>query len=379
MKKCVIIPDSYKGTLSAIRVCDIMKKAVKNHFPDCEVCAIPIADGGEGTVDCFLYAMKGQKIEVETTGPYGEPVQAYYARIDDTAVIETASVAGLSMVEGRMAPRKTTTFGMGKLIRHAVENGCRKIIIGLGGSCTNDGGTGVARSLGTRFFDENGREFAPRADELVRISGIDNRKTRALLQGVRVVSMCDIDNPLYGRNGAAYVFAPQKGADEDCVKVLDENLRWLAKAIDRSLGVKVADMPGAGAAGGLGAGTVSFLGAELRSGIETVLELVRFDDLLEGADMVFTGEGQIDSQSLRGKAVIGVSRHAAGKKVPVTVVAGSIGEGAEGAYEQGVSAIFSINRSAMDFERSRYLSDSNLEKTMDSILRLYRTAMPKRE
>ena len=379
MKKCVIIPDSYKGTLSAIRVCDIMKKAVKNHFPDCEVCAIPIADGGEGTVDCFLYAMKGQKIEVETTGPYGEPVQAYYARIDNTAVIETASVAGLSMVEGRMAPRKTTTFGMGKLIRHAVENGCRKIIIGLGGSCTNDGGTGVARSLGTRFFDENGREFAPRADELVRISGIDNRKTRALLQGVRVVSMCDIDNPLYGRNGAAYVFAPQKGADEDCVKVLDENLRWLAKAIDRSLGVKVADMPGAGAAGGLGAGTVSFLGAELRSGIETVLELVRFDDLLEGADMVFTGEGQIDSQSLRGKAVIGVSRHAAGKKVPVTVVAGSIGEGAEGAYEQGISAIFSINRSAMDFERSRYLSDSNLEKTMDSILRLYRTAMPKRE
>ena len=134
MKKCVIIPDSYKGTLSAIRVCDIMKKAVKNHFPDCEVCAIPIADGGEGTVDCFLYAMKGQKIEVETTGPYGEPVQAYYARIDNTAVIETASVAGLSMVEGRMAPRKTTTFGMGKLIRHAVENGCRKIIIGLGGS-----------------------------------------------------------------------------------------------------------------------------------------------------------------------------------------------------------------------------------------------------
>lgn len=372
MKKCVIIPDSYKGTLSAVQICDIMKKAVRSHFPDCEVHTVPVADGGEGTVDCFVYAINAQKVEVESTGPFGAPILAHYARMQETAVIEMASVTGLPLAEGHLDPRRATTYGMGALIRHAVEHGCRRIIIGLGGSCTNDAGTGLARALGTRFFKRDGAEFAPHADEITEISRIDNTAVQELLEGVEVIAMCDVDNPLYGENGAAYVFAPQKGADEACVELLDKNLRALARIIEESFSLKVDEMPGAGAAGGLGAGVVAFLGGTLKSGIETVLELVQFDRMLKDTDLVFTGEGRIDSQSLRGKVIMGVAEHAMKKKIPVVAVVGAIGDGAEEMYKHGVASIFSINRQAVDFCESRYRSAENLEKTMDSILRLYK-------
>ena len=381
MKKCLIVPDSFKGTLSATEICEIEKAAVKRHFPKCEVVTIPIADGGEGTVDCFLYALDAEKVVVDTTGPYGEPIQAYYARIGGKAILEMASVAGLPFVEriGRLNPAKTTTYGLGALIHHAVEAGCREIVIGLGGSCTNDGGVGMARALGTVFYDEKDEPFAPASDELIRISRIDNSRTEELLDGVRITGMCDIDNPMYGETGAAYVFAPQKGADAEMVKLLDQNLRALAEAIDQSLGKDVSGLPGAGAAGALGAGIVAFLGGHLRSGIDTVLNLVEYEKLLAGADMVFTGEGRIDAQSLRGKVVIGVAKRAVATGVPVTAVVGSIGDGAEGAYDLGVSAICSINRQAQDFEQSRYSSKENLEKTMEDLLRFYKCSGEQKE
>lgn len=373
MRKCIMIPDSFKGTLTAAEICDIMKRSVHRLFPECEVHAIPVADGGEGTVDCFLYALGAQKIEVETTGPYNEPLCAYYARMGETAVIETASAAGLPLVEGRLNPRKTTTYGLGTLIRHAVEHGCRQIMLGLGGSCTNDGGVGMARALGMRFYDESGREFAPDADELVRITKIDPSQTNELLKGIEIKAMCDIDNPLCGPSGASFVFGPQKGADEETVQILDQNLRALSGVIETSLGICAADVLGAGAAGGLGAGCVAFLKGTLKSGIEAVLELVDFDRLLDGADLVFTGEGRIDSQSLRGKVILGVAGHAKRKNVPVVAVVGAVGDGAEEMYSHGVSSIFSINRSPMAFEEARGYSSVNLEKTMDSILRFYQT------
>jgi glycerate kinase len=352
-----------------------MKDSVKAIYPDCAVSAIPIADGGEGTADTFLYALGAEKVTVAAPGPYLDRVPAYYARIDRTAIIETASVAGLPMVEGRMNPCKTTTYGLGVLIHHAIESGCTNIVLGLGGSCTNDAGIGMARALGTVFLDRNGREFIPDADQITEISAMDISATEELMEQVTVTAMCDIDNPLYGEKGAAYVFAPQKGADAEMVKLLDDNLKAFAQLAKNCRGRDISELPGAGAAGGLGAGTVVFLKAELKSGIETILELVHFDELLQDTDMVFTGEGKIDHQSLRGKAVIGIARHAAKKQVPVTAVVGSIGEGAEEAYELGVSSIFSINRSPMEFEQSKSFSDINLRKTMDSIIRFYKSAV----
>ncbi len=373
MKKCLIMPDSFKGTLSAIQICEIMKNQINIHFPQCDVISIPVADGGEGTVDSFLYASDAKKTEVITLGPYGEELKTYYCTIGDTAIIEMASAAGLPMVENNKNPIKTTTYGVGLIIKDAVEAGCKNIIIGLGGSCTNDGGVGMARALGTVFYDENGNEIIPYSNEFYKISSIDNSFTEEFLKDCKITAMCDIDNPLCGKNGASYIFGPQKGADIKMVEELDKNLKHLSNIILNSLSKDVCNMSGAGAAGGMGAGIVAFLNGNLKSGIDTILDFIGFDELVRNADMIFTGEGKIDSQSLRGKVVIGIAQRAKKQNIPVTAVVGTIGEGAEGAYDMGVSSIFSINRQAVDFEKSRFQSAENLEKTMDSILRFYKS------
>lgn len=373
MNKCLIMPDSFKGTLSAIQICDIMKKQINIHFPKCNIIAIPMADGGEGTVDSFLYISDAKKIDVVTSGPYGETIKTYYCTIGDTAIIEMASAAGLPMVENNKNPIKTTTYGVGIIIKEAVNAGCKNIIIGLGGSCTNDCGVGMARALGTIFYDENGKEIIPYSNEFYKIASIDNSATKELLKDCKITAMCDIDNPLCGENGASYVFGPQKGADITMVEELDKNLKHISNIILKSLGKDVCNMSGAGAAGGMGAGIVAFLNGNLKSGIDTILDFIGFDKLIENTDMIFTGEGKIDSQSLRGKVVIGIAQRAKKQNIPVTAVVGTIGEGAEGAYDMGVSSIFSINRQAVDFEKSRFKSAENLEKTMNSILRFYKS------
>lgn len=370
MKQCIFIPDSFKGTLSAVEFCQLGREVLQRHMPHCRVLSVPVADGGEGTVDCFVHALQAQRRTVTVTGPWGEAVQAEYAVHGDNAFVEMAQAAGLPMVGERKDPSRTTTYGVGEIIRSAVDAGCRNIVLGLGGSCTNDAGTGAAAALGVRFFDAEGAEFTPVGATLPRIASYDDSAARRLLSGCRVTAMCDIDNPMYGPQGAAAIFAPQKGADESMVAQLDANLRHLADVMARQSGRDIASLPGAGAAGAFGAGVVAFLGGELKSGIETVLDSVGFDTLLDGTDMVFTGEGQLDSQSLRGKVVIGVARRAAAKHVPVVAVVGSIGEGAEAVYELGVSAIFSINRRAEDFAVSRHKTKENLTSTMEDIVRL---------
>lgn len=373
MKNCIVIPDSFKGTLSAIEICTIFQEEIAKLQPDCQVKAVPVADGGEGTVDCFLYALSCQRVEVQAEGPLGEPVDAYYARFGDTAVIEMAMCAGLPQVEGRQDPEGTTTYGVGQVMRRALEDGCTKLVLGLGGSCTNDGGAGMAAALGTQFTDEAGATFVPNGGTLDRVAHIDTRPAKALLEGRQVLAMCDIDNPMYGETGAAYIFGPQKGAGPEAVKRLDANLRHLSAIIEKDLGLSVATLPGSGAAGAMGAGVVAFLGGELRSGIDTVLDLIGFDRMLEQADMIFTGEGRIDSQSLRGKVISGIALRAKEKGVPVVAVVGSVGEGAQGAYELGVSAIFSINQQAEAFETARFKSAQNLRATVQNIIRLERT------
>ncbi len=372
--KIVLAPDSYKGTMSSTEICEIMRNEIKAEFPECEIMAIPIADGGEGTVDSFLYAAGGKKITLRISGPYFNEVESFYGLINNgkTAVIEMAAAAGLPMVGERKDPSITTTFGLGQLVLHALEHGAKDIVVGLGGSCTNDCGCGMAAALGVKFYNRAGKEFIPVGGTLDEVERIDVSSSRKKLDGVRLRAMCDVDNPLYGENGAAYIFAPQKGADEEMTQILDRKLRCFGEILEQIVGEKDACLfPGAGAAGGLGAGMKILLQAETLPGIEAVLDAVNFDGLLLGCDMVFTGEGRIDGQSLRGKAVMGIACRAKRKNVPVIAVVGdSIDESLDPAYDAGVTAVFTINRMAIPFTEAKPRAKTDLCYTMCNISRM---------
>ena len=372
MEKILLVPDSFKGTLSSRQVCQVMAGQLRRFFPQAQVKSIPVADGGEGSVEAFLAAAGGERRTRTVTGPFGEPVEAFYGVLGDgrTAVIEMAACAGLPLAEGRLNPERATTYGVGELLLAAKEAGCTKAILGLGGSCTNDGGVGAAAALGAKFTRADGAAFIPSGGTLGEIAALDVSPVAQALQGMELTAMCDIDNPLYGEAGAAAVFAPQKGADAAMVARLDAGLRHLGQVSARCLGRDFSHLPGAGAAGGLGFGMAAFCGAQLRMGIDAVLDAVGFDSLLPGTDMVFTGEGKIDSQSARGKVVSGVAARCRKAGVPVVAVVGQIGQGFEEMYQQGLTAVFSINRAAQPFAESRFHAGENLALTMENIARL---------
>lgn len=372
MQNFILVPDSFKGTLSAIEVCNIMKSSIKNLYKDANIISVPVADGGEGTVDAFLYALGGEKKSIWVSDAFNEQkILAHYAMLkDNIAVIEMAACAGLPLVKNRLEPDKTTTFGVGELIIDAINSGAKKIILGLGESATNDGGCGMAVALGVKFKDEQDQEFIPTGGTLSQIYKIDMNNIYSKIKDVEFISMCDVDNPLCGRLGASAVFAPQKGADEDMVKSLDEGLAHLAKIIKRDLHIEVKDIKGAGAAGGLGAGSIAFLQSKLTKGIDVILDTINFDELVSKADIVFTGEGKFDSQSLHGKVVMGVANRSQKYKTPVIVVTGAIGENIQEAYNKGITAIFSINKEPMEFSKSALKSKENMILTMENILRL---------
>ena len=372
MEKILLVPDSFKGTLSSRQVCQVMAGQLRRFFPQAQVKSIPVADGGEGSVEAFLAAAGGERRTRTVTGPFGEPVEAFYGILGDgrTAVIEMAACAGLPLAEGRLNPERATTYGVGELLLAAKEAGCTKAILGLGGSCTNDGGAGAAAALGAKFTRADGAAFVPTGGTLGEIAALDVSPVAQALQGMELTAMCDIDNPLYGEAGAAAVFAPQKGADAAMVARLDAGLRHLGQVSARCLGRDFSHLPGAGAAGGLGFGMAAFCGAQLRMGIDAVLDAVGFDSLLPGTDVVFTGEGKIDSQSARGKVVSGVAVRCRKAGVPVVAVVGQIGQGFEEMYQQGLTAVFSINRAAQPFAESRFHAGENLALTMENIVRL---------
>lgn len=372
MEKILLVPDSFKGTLSSRQVCQVMAGQLRRFFPQAQVKSIPVADGGEGSVEAFLAAAGGERRTRTVTGPFGEPVEAFYGILGDgrTAVIEMAVCAGLPLAEGRLNPERATTYGVGELLLAAKEAGCTKAILGLGGSCTNDGGVGAAAALGAKFTRADGAAFIPTGGTLGEIAALDVSPVAQALQGMELTAMCDIDNPLYGEAGAAAVFAPQKGADAAMVARLDAGLRHLGQVSARCLGRDFSHLPGAGAAGGLGFGMAAFCGAQLRMGIDAVLDAVGFDSLLPGTDVVFTGEGKIDSQSARGKVVSGVAARCRKAGVPVVAVVGQIGQGFEEMYQQGLTAVFSINRAAQPFAESRFHAGENLALTMGNIARL---------
>ena len=349
--KYIIIPDSFKGTLSATEVCDIISDAIRAKDPAAHIISIPMADGGEGTCACFQYALGGQLVGLQAVDAYGDFVDTYYWRRGATAVIEMAAIAGFKP-DGLGNPAIATTFGVGQLIKHAITNGCSDIILAIGGSATNDGGCGMLSAMGAKFADDLGREFLPTGNCLDMIADVDLTELNALISGVCIQTMCDVTNPLYGPNGAAYVFAPQKGASPEMVKILDENLHAFGDFIvNRRYGESVAmpsletmhahkdivNIPGTGAAGGMGAGALAFLKSPLRPGAEIILDMVGFDKLCMGADMVITGEGSLDSQSLDGKVVARVAARARTHNIPVSVLAGRIALSIEEISALGIS------------------------------------------
>lgn len=372
MKKAVIIPDSFKGTLSSLQICDIIRNKIKEYYPYCKVVSIPVADGGEGSVDCFVTALNGKKIDIVVKNPYFEEMKSFYGLIDDgkTAVIEMSACSGLPLVENRKDPRKTTTYGVGEMILDAANRGVKKIIVGLGGSCTNDGGCGAATAVGVQFFNKNGEVFIPTGGTIHEITKIDITNKNDILNGIEIITMCDIDNPMYGTNGAAYVFGAQKGADAEMIEYLDKGIKHLSEVIKMDLNKDLGEIPGTGAAGAMGAGMIAFFDSNLQMGIETVLDAVKFNSVISDSDIIFTGEGKLDQQSLRGKVVIGISRRAKELNVPVVVITGGADENIQEVYDNGVTSIFSINRLPEALEISRYKSVENLEFTIDNILRL---------
>lgn len=363
------MPDSFKGTVSSQRICQITAECLREVFPDAQTIAIPIADGGEGTVDAFLYR-GGKRRTATVNGPYFEPVEGFYALIDDQAVIEMAACASLPMVEGRKNPMLTTTYGVGELICHALDDGARHMILGLGGSCTNDGGCGMAAALGVRFFNKNEEEFVPTGGTLKDIaridaSGLDKRLTKLTV-------MCDIENPLYGTNGAAHVFAPQKGASKEQVELLDQGLRHLADMIRIYLNKDISSLKGGGAAGGMGAGAAAFLNGELTAGIDVILESADLASLLKDADLVITGEGSCDAQSLMGKALSGIARYTKTAGVPLIVVAGGVKGDIKAFYDAGVHAVVSCTRRPIAFKELAPLAEDFLRQSLTDALRLIR-------
>ena len=370
MKKCVVVSDSFKGTVSSREICAIAQRVIPRHFPACEVVCIPVADGGEGTVDCFVQAMGAQRVEITVTNALGEESAAAYARLGELAIIEMAAAAGLPQVGERRCPGTATTYGVGELIAYAIDSGCRKILLGLGGSATNDGGCGCAAALGVRFYDADGQSFIPAGDTLGSIARIDTAKAEERLRSVELTVMCDVTNPLYGPTGAAYIFGPQKGADAEKIKSLDAGLRHFGDVIRSQLGIDVSMMPGAGAAGGMGAGCVALLSGTMQSGIDAVLDVTGFDRQLEGADLVITGEGRIDSQSADGKVISGVARRTKAKGVPLIAIAGGIADSAGAVYDIGVSAMFSTDRAALPVDMLGARSPGDYEATLNDIMSL---------
>jgi len=372
MKKIILIPDSFKGTMSSAEICGIIEARIKKYYPLADIVKFPVADGGEGSVDAFLSALSGEKVYLTVKGPYMEDVKCYYGLVDDgrTAVIEMAACAGLPLVGENRRPDKTTTFGVGQLIEDAALNKkCEKIILCIGGSATNDLGAGMAAAMGVEFYNEEGKSFIPAGGTLSHIKRIDKSRAVERLKNIEFITMCDIDNPLYGERGAAYVFSPQKGADPEMVKFLDNELICASNVIIEQLGVDVSLIPGAGAAGGMGGGTVAFFNSKLKMGIETILDAVNFDEAAKDADLIISGEGKIDKQSLSGKVVIGVARRAKKLNVPLVAIVGDISDDIDAVYEEGVSAVFSINRVAVDFSEAKKRSRSDLDLTVDNICR----------
>lgn len=370
MNKILIMPDSYKGSLTAQKFCQITENVLKKYFTKADIKQFPIADGGEGTTDCFLNIDSFKKIHTKALNAFFEETDVYYAFDGYTRVIEMAMCASLPSAKGRENPATTTTYGVGQMLRHAVKIGAKQILIGLGGSCTNDAGVGMARGAGVCFFDKNNQNFIPTGESLDVIKDYDDTEFKNIFKDIKITAMCDIDNILYGENGAAYIFAPQKGADIEMVKMLDNKLKAVSDTVYNKTGMQYDKIKGSGAAGGMGFGVCAFLKGNLKSGTDAILDIINFEEELKDTDLILTGEGKLDSQSLSGKAVIGISRRAKKQNVPVIAITGAYTKDYRGAYDEGLTAVFSTNPCPQDITQAISNIENNLEATIENIAKI---------
>ncbi|TCU77206.1 glycerate kinase [Tissierella praeacuta] len=376
MKKDFVIllaPDSFKESMTAKEVCHAMERGIKKANNSISCIHVPMADGGEGTMQSLVDATNGQIYTVEVIGPLGNEVEASYGILGDgeTGVIEMASASGIHLVPSeKRNPLITTTYGTGQLIKSCLNHGVKKLLIGIGGSATNDGGIGVVQALGGKFLDKEGKELGFGGGELDKLVTIDLSNFDNRLKDVIVEVACDVNNPLCGKQGASYVFGLQKGATPEIMKVLDNNLRHYGILIKEKLGIDVLYESGAGAAGGLGAGLMAFLNGRLNKGIDMVIKYSKLEEKLPYADMVWTGEGSIDFQTQFGKTPIGVARLAKEYNKPVVALAGRVGTNIETLYTMGIDSIFSITRDITTLEEALEKGQENMEKTAENIIRL---------
>ncbi len=372
MKICIAM-DSFKECMTALEACQSVKEGFCEVYKNCEFEIVPMADGGEGTVQSLVDSTNGEIKICEVTNPIFSKVNAKYGILGngDTAVIEMATASGLELikVEDR-DPKKTTTYGTGELIKNALDLGVKNIILGIGGSATNDGGVGMATALGVKFLDKEGKEVRPCGGELHKIHKIDFSNIDKRIKDTKFIVACDVNNPLTGEKGASNVFGRQKGATEKDIELLDNNLKHFANIIYKSIGVEVENTPGAGAAGGLGAGAIAFLKGELKRGIDIVIEFSNLENYIKDVDLVITGEGRVDFQSAYGKTPVGVAKVAKKYNKKVVALAGSMGEGYESVYDKGIDTVFSITNQVCTLEEALKNGRKNLKDTSKNIAKL---------
>lgn len=372
--KLVFAPDSYKGSLSAERICELLDITAKKVFGECETIGIPVSDGGEGASDVVVAAKNGQFREVEVCGPMGKKVTAKYGIFDgDSAIIEMAAASGLPLVPTtERNVRRATTYGTGELIRDALDLGIRKFNIAIGGSATNDGGIGCAAALGVRFLDETGGELEAVPENLGKISRIVLDGVHPAVKETEFTVICDVTNPLLGATGATRIFGPQKGAAPEDQEFLEEGMTNYARILEETFGRDIAGTPGAGAAGGLGAGLMAFTDAKLKRGIETILGILDFDHVIQGADLVVTGEGRMDYQSVFGKVPFGVGMAAKKQGIPCVAIVGGMGKDASDIYEYGVDSIITTVNGAMSVEEAMENAEEMFLNAAERMFRLIR-------
>lgn len=372
--RIVVAPDSFKGSLSALDAAKAVERGIKKAWNPVEVVKIPMADGGEGTVEALVTALGGRFVPVEATNPIGHKITSFYGVLSDekTVVIEMAAASGLPLIQkADRNPLLTTSYGTGELIAHALDHGFRDIIIGIGGSATNDGGMGMLQALGVRFLDSQGQSLGFGGGELKRLESIDTRNIHPGIKDAKIQVACDVTNPLCGSNGASSVFGPQKGATPEMVGELDLALLRYAEKIHELLGIDFAVKPGAGAAGGMGTGLMAFLGAALKPGFEIVKEASRLEEHIKTSQLVITGEGMTDAQTLYGKVPSGIASLAQKYKIPVVCLSGGLGEGADKLYDKGITALLSITDKPMSLEQAMTDAPRLLESAAENAMRLF--------
>ncbi|MBW5410709.1 glycerate kinase [Brachyspira hampsonii] len=352
MKKIIIIPDSFKGSAGSLEICNYIEKGVLKVIKDADTIKIPVADGGEGTVESILYAAGGNIKKINVRNPKGDIIEAKYGIINEyKAVIEMAEASGLTLInDKKREPLKYSTYGTGELIKDALNNNIKEILIGIGGSATNDCGIGMANALGYKFLDKNNNELEAIAENMIKTAYIDNSNVDKRIFDIKITAACDVKNPLYGENGATAVYGKQKGVTNETFDILDNGLKNIAKIIKEKFGKEIDYMEGAGAAGGLGGGLVAFCNAKLKSGIDAVLDIIDFESKIKDASLIITGEGAIDGQTKEGKVPVGVAKRAG--NIPVIAIVGEIREGAEIVYDLGIKSIMPLCTKAMTLDES---------------------------